>query len=198
MKFKKLLFGLAGFPLLLASCSNSMNWKAAKQWVDEHYKSTEGTEEAIAEVEWNYSTTVGDDANKAAIAIYTKLKEEATYEQIAGLADAIPLDKIEKSKTGKIRHMNPLEITKLTTANFSSIYREEDTKNVYKVNGLSFSGTYNIDLDYLKGGTIGATCIRVYNARGYCTDFGFKANKTLDKNNVIKVKLLVHFLYEQD
>lgn len=197
MKFKKLLFGLAAFPLLLTSCNNILDYDTAFKWVSDHYKDVSEGALAIATVSWDYHSSTDGIAKDAAIKIFEALNKESEEEEMSGI---VPINAIKDAAIGQKVHVHgPKTVVPLNSTNFNDVYRKEDTKNIYKVNNGSFSGTYTYSVTYDDGApAVDSTRIRVYNQKGYCVDFGCKISKRIDKDNNIKLKFLIHFIYEDD
>lgn len=204
MKFKKLLFGLAASPFLLASCSNALSFEATQRWVSEHYKK-ETPCKAFALTEWVCHGNVGNKSWDIVNKIFNTLGKEESEEGLTGL---LPTHVDSNNPDGHKYNVDVDKlpsITPLNSTNFTKQYTNipKDDKaykdDVYKINNGCLSATYKYREEYEESKTIDTTRIRVYNQNGLCTDFGCKIDgKWLDDDNTIKFKVLIHFTYSDD
>lgn len=206
MKFNKLIFGLAAFPLLLTSCNSAMSRDAVSKWIGNHYKE-ENDAQAWALTEWNFEGVKGE---RAADIVKTQIYPEIVTDSenlIDNLSDLLPEEKLTTS--GHEHYVTDSStITPLNETTFGQIYLSTSSKDdVFKVSGNSLNITYKRKYLYEKPKEddpdtwkyVTTTNVRVFNSKGYCTDYGCKVDgKWIDKNNSIKFKVTFHFTYPDD
>lgn len=205
MKFNKLLVGLMGFPLLLTSCNTALTFEKAKNWIEENYPKEAIEVRAVPCISWDYSATKGTDATKKIEEIFKELKIVADYEKIEDYI--IPDPDIDRPAIGQQRIIpdedRPTQMMHPLIASLFEPFSTKAEDDVYKVNNGCFSVTYKNGIECFGHNDEGeynvySTSVRVFNKTGYCTDFGYKANKYMDKDNTVKFKFLIHFEYEND
>lgn len=215
MKFKKLLFGLAGFPLLLASCSqNILSYDETKTWIKNHYdKSTESLNTLIT-LGWDYhATTNNEKALSVVRSIFDTLKEEAFLETEEDLSGIIHFPE-GKGTIGEEVRIEPeciIKIPPLTSSIFDHYGKEDPDKagtyiESFRINNNALTTMYTNDLP-LSLALVGAdkipnvSFVRVYNDKGYITGYGIKISKYIpdetEKDTVVKLKITLNFEYSR-
>lgn len=210
MKFNKLLVGLMGFPFLLTSCNTALTFEQAKKWIAENYpKDRTIVVSTVPVISWDFSGTNGNKANEKITQIFSELRElafdEGIEKYIVPAGEDLPAIGQRRIIPGPSQDDRPTQtMYPLIAEDFKEGTFSEDSKNdTYKINNGCFSVTYKngikcFDKDDKGDWNATSTCVRVFNKVGYCTDFGYKANKYMDKNNTVKFKFLIHFEYEND
>lgn len=207
MKFNKLLFGLAGFPLLLASCNSAISFDQAKNWVSEHYGNETKEERAIPVVSWDFHSTTGSkDTFEYVYKIIKEINDEARIEFDMEEEDNLIPAHPDETRGQEVRVDYLQKTLSLNSGNFEK-YSDEEKDDTYKINGGTFSVTYSTKVDSIEPDIDPETkepvytyntCIRSYNSEGFCSDFGYKVSKRFNKDNMLKLKILVHLIYSSD
>ena len=204
MKFNKVLIGLmAVVPFALTSCTRAMSRDATLSWIKNHYKiDTSETLPALALTEWNYRNIKGTRAFD--IVEKQIIDDIVNEEHIEGLSSLIP-DLHGPLSGHEYRIGVDTKIVPLNETTFNATTFSTDSKDdVFKIKDDSLNVTYKRKYEYEKDAKgnpkyVTTTNVRNYNKKGYCTDYGCKVDgKWIDKDNSIKFKITLHFIYADD
>ncbi|MCQ2792750.1 MAG: hypothetical protein MJ208_04445 [Bacilli bacterium] len=206
MKCRKLLVGLiALLPLTFESCSNAVTYERAKEWVRTNY--TEIFDDpwyAIATFTWDYHATVGDKAMGVVEKLMGGTKETRGKDGI--LAKIIPQFKNvvyfpgsdQNKLIGKsIIVYEPLLIHPLTSDHFDDEYFGYSENDSYKINNKELTVTHTIEELEVDSYKFKCTIIHVHNRYGFYRGIGFKIGYGyMDSENIVKLKVITEFTYE--
>lgn len=202
MKFRKLLFGLAVTPFMLASCSNAVTYQDIQSWVKDHYKATEQLP-AIATVYWDFHATKSNGVGmKVVQEIFTHLQNKA--QQIGEFKEGVIRFPDDGRPTGEVKEVNkvnevyPLNIDALK--HFGKQDKDDPNKylETFKIynNALTVTSTEDLFSTDKETYIENVSCTYVYNTIGYLTGYGFKIGRHyIDSENIVKFKVTVEFEY---
>ncbi len=186
-------------PFTLNSCSSVMTYDSVKSWVSTNYIGDDSyPRAAIATFSWDYHGTTGPKA----IEEVKRLMNDYLPTIIPEFKDVIYYpDGVTIGQRIVVYHT--LWITPLTNKNFgTTYYKEEDCKKTtFRIHNNELSATDSLVVNGVESEETkyNSTIVHVHNRHGYYRGIGFKIGRGfIDKENIIKLKVIIDLTYEDN